>query len=97
MACVTTIVPNWIASVAADCPLLKWSAPISSPLPYYDAVTDTVMCFVVPRFGVHVWELPAMRRPLFECTGDDSSANTNSSKSAGGTPLGFRKEDEAYR
>lgn len=92
MTCVSTISAAWVASVAADCPLLKWSAPLASPAPYYDHSTDTIMCCVVPRFGVHNWELPAMRRPLVDCT-------TGAEQSGGniGTPLGFRKQDEVYR
>jgi hypothetical protein len=95
MTCVSTVSPGWLASVAADCPLLRWSAPMASPTPYYDAASDAVMCYVTPRFGVHSWELPAMRRPLYDCTGQDGGEGAGTSVI--GTPLGFRKQDEAYR
>lgn len=90
MTTVSTIAAPWIASVAADCPLLKWSSPLASPAPYYDHSSDTVMCCVIPRYGVHNWELPAMRRPLLDCTAAEQTGTV-------GTPLGFRKQDEVYR
>ena len=95
MACVTTVAPTWLASVAADSPLLKWSAPLATPTPYYDPVQDRVMCFVTPRFGVHNWELPAMRRSLYDCTGIATGEVSTHTPST--SPLGYRKEDEAYR
>jgi hypothetical protein len=97
MACVTSVAPAWLASVAADSPLLRWSAPIASPTPYYDAGTDAVMCYVTPRFGVHAWELSAMRRPLYECTASGDAESGSGAAGASGTPLGYRKQDEAYR
>ena len=99
MTCVSVVNPLWLSSVAADCPLLRWSDPILSPAPYFDPHADAVMCFVTPRFGVHSWDLPAMRRSLMECVSYSLSSNSNSSNSGEslGTPAGLRKENEAYR
>lgn len=100
MTCVSVVNPLWLSSVAADCPLLKWSDPILSPVPYFDPHADAVMCFVTPRFGVHNWDLPAMRRSLAECVSYSLGNNNNASGSGGeslGTPPGLRKENEAYR
>jgi len=101
MTCVSTVSPSWLSSVAADCPLLRWSAPVSTPTPYYDAAADAIMCYVTPRFGVHSWELPVMRRPLYDCTVTatlEAEGSSGGGKgSSVGTAIGFRKQDEAYR
>lgn len=93
MTCCSVVNPLWLSSVVADCPLLKWSEPILTPLPYYDSALDRVMCYVTPRFGAANWELPAVRRSLYEVTNNAQSGTTDNV----GTPLGFRKQDEAYR
>ena len=67
MHCVTAVSPAWLPAVAADCPLLRWSAPLPSPAPQYDPAADAVTCLVVPRFGAQRWELPPVRRSLAEC------------------------------
>lgn len=62
MDCVSVISSSWIASSAKkivnkhdlllhDCPLLKWSEPLESPVPYYDRETDQIVCYVIPKYG----------------------------------------------
>jgi len=93
MNCITRIAPSWIASVCADCPLLKWGEPHDSPGPYYDGSRDAVMCFVTPSYGTMQWELPAERRPLLECHYNKASSGDTPSS----TPVGFRKQDAVFR
>lgn len=112
MTCNTVIDERWIASLAEDCPLLTFSAPLASPTPFYDASKDVVMCYVTPSFGARNWTLPSVQRPLFEyslkalCPSLDVSASgegvsrailTALAKVEGSTPLGYRKMDESYR
>ena len=92
MTSVTPINPAWIPALLRDCPLLQWSAFLQSPSPFYDPADDCVMCYVIPKFGVHGWELPPVKRPLTDCVeGGDDGAVVDSA------PIGFRKTDEAYR
>lgn len=58
MTCVTAIEPSWLSALAEGSPLLTFSEPLVSPPPSYDATRNTVICRVVPRYGVHAWELP---------------------------------------
>ena len=45
-------------------PLLKLSAPLSSPAPTFDVGRDAVVCFVTPRFGADGWRLRPVPVPL---------------------------------
>lgn len=101
MTCVSPIQPSWISSVATDCPLLRWSDPLTSPPPYYDHDRDEVMCYCIPTYGTHKWSLPPVKRPLDECVkanadlGDQTSSGGDSMSSI--SALGYRKIDVAYR
>lgn len=59
---VTGVQANWLVSHAA--PLCTFSKPVADPPPWYDAETDTVMCWVLPTFGPLRWELPPHAVPL---------------------------------
>ena len=57
------------------------------------------MCYTIPTFGAHGWELAPVKRPLAECLTSTSSSNgvdnnTNVNETA---PIGFRKSDEPFR
>jgi hypothetical protein len=56
----------WLPQLCADCPLLAWSAPLSTPIPAYDRQEDRVVAYATPTFGVHAWSLAPVRRPLAE-------------------------------
>ena len=75
-------------------PLLQISAPLTTPLPVYDKISDDIMCYVVPAYGNHKWELPATQKPMQLCahdvTDELNTSNTN-------TPIGFRKQDVTVR
>ncbi|TDH74401.1 hypothetical protein CCR75_005206 [Bremia lactucae] len=60
MKMVTAIEPEWLASIGLKTPLCKYGAPLAEPLPFYDANTDQVQCYVKPQYGIHQWVLPAM-------------------------------------
>mmetsp|Transcript_677 Transcript_677/g.775 ORF Transcript_677/g.775 Transcript_677/m.775 type:complete len:461 (+) Transcript_677:2-1384(+) len=92
MTCLTTVNPAWIPVLARDCPLLQWGEPLMSPSPFFDPLTDRILCYVIPTYGVHNWELSAVKKPLQECV--DSYPTATSEESA---PMGFKKADETYR
>lgn len=93
MNCVTPIAPAWIPTLTRDCPLLQWGSPLQSPSPFYSEDLDCVMCYCIPRYGVHKWDLAPVKRPLQECIAIDSSA----AEAEATTPVGYRKSDESYR
>lgn len=47
-------------------PLLKVTEALASPQPTFDKSLDCVVAYVVPKFGVHMWSLKAVPRPLGE-------------------------------
>lgn len=59
---VTGVQASWLVSHAT--PLCTFSKPVADPPPWYDPVIDTVMCWVLPSFGPHLWELPPHPIPL---------------------------------
>lgn len=62
----TTVKPDWLVKYATS--LCTFSAPLSDPKPYYDSGSDRVMCWVVPTFGPHLWELPLHSLPISDIT-----------------------------
>ena len=98
MTCVTPINPAWIPALLRDCPLLHWSAFLPSPAPSYDTKEDCVMCYAIPKFGAHGWELAPVKRPLAECLTSTSSNGGGDSAAVNETaPIGFRRSDEPFR
>ena len=101
MTCVTAITPTWIPSLLLDCSYLRWGPPLESPHPFYDLNEDCVVCYVIPKYGVHKWELPPVKRDLNElCNSydnDDVDNNNDNNEKYISKPLGYRKKDEAYR
>lgn len=91
MVCVTPITWTWISSIVSDSPLLQWSPPLASPSPVFDLSSDSVVCYSIPKYGVHGWELPPVKRSLVELS------ETNFSLLIESAPIGFRKKDEGYR
>lgn len=59
---VTAVKANWLVSQAT--PLCTFSKPVADPAPWYDSSLDAVMCWVLPTFGPHLWELPPHSIPL---------------------------------
>ena len=55
-----------LSSLPRSHPLLKTSEALASPQPAFDRNLDCVVAFVVPKFGVHMWSLKAVPRPLGE-------------------------------
>ena len=60
------------------------------------------MCYAVPKFGVHNWELSPTQRPLLEHTAFHTLLAESTSKETNGAAnsnlvVGFRREDEAFR
>ena len=107
MTCVTEISSAWLAELSKDCPLLHWPPPLTSPSPYYDPVSDEVLCYVIPKYGVFKWDLPPVKRPLrLSCAGVEAGGGGGAGEAEDGKPgkpgrsdlpLGYRKKDEAYR
>lgn len=54
-------VPQFIFdfSLRADSRMCRLSAPLATPLPFYDRAKDAIMCYSTPSFGDFAWELPA--------------------------------------
>ena len=104
MSVVSAVKSSWLVSVlgpASDnkgqplcpaCPLLKLSAPLASPSPFYDRSADEIVCYVVPTYGNHKWELAPQKRPMYACF-----SNQIREKCTAKTPIGFFKEEETYR
>ncbi|KAG7593773.1 Helicase-associated domain [Arabidopsis thaliana x Arabidopsis arenosa] len=53
----TRVKPEWLVKHAKS--LCVFSAPLKDPKPYYSSEEDRALCWVVPSFGPHNWELPA--------------------------------------
>ena len=81
-----------------ECSYLKWGAPLESPQPFYDLNEDCVACYVVPKYGIHKWELPPVKRDLNElCNHYDNDNDNDNDEQYISKPIGYRKKDEAYR
>lgn len=87
MTNVTIIRDNWIPSILSSCSLLKWSEPLISPTPYYDADADCIKGYSIPKYGQFSWELPVQKKRLSELVEDSNDKKA----------IGYRKIDEVYR
>ncbi|XP_051118687.1 ATP-dependent RNA helicase DEAH13 [Andrographis paniculata] len=58
----TVVKSDWLIRYARA--LCSFSAPLSDPKPYYDAMADQVFSWVAPTFGNHLWKLPLHRLPM---------------------------------
>ncbi|CAH9098655.1 unnamed protein product [Cuscuta epithymum] len=56
----TSVKANWLVKYGQS--MCRFSAPLSEP--YYDPLTDRVLCWVIPYFGPHRWELPQHSLPI---------------------------------
>lgn len=101
MTSVSAIEASWLPELARDCPLLKYSDPLQTPLPTYDHASDEIRCYVVPSYGVHNWELSPVRTSLASaCVGLNSSGAVGGDKTSDNDISilpGYRKKDEAVR
>jgi hypothetical protein len=101
MSCVTAINGLWIPHLTGTSPLLQLSQPLESPAPHFDAALDCVLCHVVPSFGIHKWEFPALKRPMAHCFDQANPSNSATNSTSDGKKwtnvVGFRKQDECYR
>ncbi|XP_058073969.1 ATP-dependent RNA helicase DEAH13 isoform X2 [Magnolia sinica] len=59
---ITSVKSDWLVKYARS--LCSFSAPLSDPKPYYDPLTDQVLCWVSPTFGPHLWQLPLHSVPI---------------------------------
>ncbi|MQL72118.1 hypothetical protein Taro_004448 [Colocasia esculenta] len=59
---VTGVKPDWL--VKCPSPLCTFSAPLADPKPYYEPLTDKVLCYVEPIFGQRNWKLPLHSVPI---------------------------------
>ncbi|XP_010252060.1 PREDICTED: ATP-dependent RNA helicase DEAH13 [Nelumbo nucifera] len=59
---VTAIKSDWLIKYAWS--LCYFSAPLTDPRPFYDPLTDQVLCWVSPTFGPHLWQLPLHSLPI---------------------------------
>lgn len=62
----TSVKCDWLIKYASS--LCSFSAPLTDPKPFYNAHTDEVLCWVVPSFGPHLWELPLHSLPISDKT-----------------------------
>lgn len=56
---VTLLNKTWLPRLSADSQQCVFSSPLETPQPFFDPKKDAIMCYVTPRFGPHLWELPA--------------------------------------
>lgn len=66
MRTITPIDPSWLGELASGTKLLSIGAPLLSPRPSYDEEKDAVVCAVSTKFGSHGWEIPPVKRTMFE-------------------------------
>jgi len=59
---VTTVQPELLYRLGST--VCTFSSPLEEPSPWYDSSKHCLMCFAVPRFGLHAWELPTAPVPL---------------------------------
>ncbi|KAJ7541160.1 hypothetical protein O6H91_10G049000 [Diphasiastrum complanatum] len=59
---ITCVKEEWLVSQAGS--LCTFSKPLADPPPWYDRISDQIMCWVSPSFGPHLWELPLCGVPL---------------------------------
>ncbi|XP_030469626.1 ATP-dependent RNA helicase DEAH13 isoform X1 [Syzygium oleosum] len=62
----TSVKSNWLVKYAKS--LCSFSSPLTDPRPYYDPRADKVLCWVVPTFGPHLWELALHSVPILDDT-----------------------------
>ena len=58
----TSVESEWLVKYAGS--LCTYSAPLEDPKPVYDPYNDQVLCYVIPYFGPHLWELPLCKVPI---------------------------------
>ncbi|XP_057964271.1 ATP-dependent RNA helicase DEAH13 isoform X2 [Malania oleifera] len=58
----TSVKSDWLVKYAGSS--CSFSAPLSDPKPYYEPLTDQVFCWVIPTFGLHLWQLPLHSLPI---------------------------------
>jgi Oligonucleotide/oligosaccharide-binding (OB)-fold len=63
---ITPIDPSWLGRLAEGSRLLTIGAPLPLPLPVYDSDCDAVMCSVKTKFGSHGWEIPPIKKEMFD-------------------------------
>jgi ATP-dependent RNA helicase DHX37/DHR1 len=63
---ITPIEASWLGDVAKGTQLLTFCAPLPSPPPIYDAGEDAILCSVATKFGSHGWEIPPVKRVLYD-------------------------------
>lgn len=95
---VTVIDAHWIADIASDSSLVKFSPPLHSPCPSYDWTADQIEAYSVPKYGNLHWKLPAVKKPMVEIMKlVEISSQNKELVSSNSAPMGYRKEDEQYR
>ncbi|KAI3419247.1 RNA helicase [Psidium guajava] len=62
----TSVKSDWLVKYAKS--LCSFSSPLTDPRPYYDPRADQVLCWVVPTFGPHLWELALHGVPILDDT-----------------------------
>jgi HrpA-like RNA helicase len=54
---VTPIDPTWLGEISKETQMVTLGAPVSSPLPIYDAEQDEILCSVTTKYGARGWEI----------------------------------------
>jgi ATP-dependent RNA helicase DHX37/DHR1 len=63
---ITPIDPSFLGEISTGSRLLGLGKALSSPPPKYDPGKDAVLCFVTTKYGSHGWEIPPVKRPLYD-------------------------------
>ncbi|XP_050209530.1 ATP-dependent RNA helicase DEAH13-like isoform X2 [Mercurialis annua] len=59
----TSIDPKWLVDIACETPICTNSVD-KTRRPFYNASTDQVYRYMIPSFGYHRWELPAIKEAV---------------------------------
>jgi ATP-dependent RNA helicase DHX37/DHR1 len=63
---ITPIDPSWLGDLSKGTRLLSFGVPKLSPPPTYDEEKDAVLCAMTTKFGSHGWEIPPVKRVMYE-------------------------------
>jgi ATP-dependent RNA helicase DHX37/DHR1 len=63
---ITPVDSAWLGELATGSNLLSLGGPLPSPPPSYNAEKDAVVCAVSTKFGSRGWEIPPVKRVMYE-------------------------------
>lgn len=74
---ITPIDPSWLGEISKGTKLLSFGPPLPSPPPSYDAEQDAVLCSVTTKFGSHGWEIPPLKKIMYDVVTNRETKQTS--------------------